>query len=195
MIDIGKIEKGIYALLEGHLHSDLTYHTKAHTQDVVDIAMKLSNIYRLPEKERLLLRIAALYHDTGFLKTYKGHEKESIGIFHDHFGSNTLARDEKARIEGMIMATRIPQSPQNFLEKIICDADLDYLGRPDFYTTGDLLYKEFLDFGFVEDRNDWNQVQIDFLSQHEYHTGYAKLVRGPRKAEHLEELKNMPDSN
>ena len=30
-------------------------------------------------------------------------------------------------------ATKIPQTPLTKLEEIICDADLDYLGREDFF--------------------------------------------------------------
>ena len=47
------------------------------------------------------------------------------------------------------MATEIPQNPKTHLEMIMCDADLDYLGRYDFETISNNLYTEFLDFGFV----------------------------------------------
>ena len=37
----------------------------------------------------------------------------------------------------LILATKVPQKPKNKLEKIICDADLDYLGREDFDNISD----------------------------------------------------------
>ena len=56
-----------------------------------------------------------------------------------------LTRDQIDTICGMIMATRIPQSPSNQLERILCDADLDYLGRDDFYEIGGRLFEELRD--------------------------------------------------
>ena len=89
----------------------------------------------------------------------------------------------------MIMATKIPQSPKNKLEKIICDADLDYLGRDDFEVISNNLYTEFLDFGIVKDHNDWMQKQIGFLEFHLYFTKSSQQLRQPKKMERLTKIK------
>ena len=91
----------------------------------------------------------------------------------------------------MIMATKIPQSPKNKLEKIICDADLDYLGRDDFEPISNSLYKEFLDFGFVKDHNDWMQKQVGFLESHHYFTKSSQELRQPKKTDQLIKLKKI----
>lgn len=193
MKDIQIIEKGVYTLLEDQLASDLTYHSIAHTQDVVRQALHLAQIYKIPARQRLLLHIAALYHDTGFISSYSGHEEESIQIFRSSFPNGKISESEKNLVDGMIRATRIPQQPNNFLEKIIADADLDYLGRSDFYTTGNLLYQEFLTYGVVSSEEEWNKVQVSFLSSHEYHTGYSQLYRSCHKAQRLQELRQKTE--
>ena len=63
----------------------------------------------------------------------------------------------------MIMATKIPQSPRNGLEEIICDADLDYLGRDDFYEIGATLFEELKAYNVLQNEREWNRIQVKFL--------------------------------
>lgn len=89
----------------------------------------------------------------------------------------------------MILVTRIPQSPSNLLEKIISDADLDYLGRDDFYTIGQTLFEELKMNGILETEKEWDQLQIKFLEQHRYFTSTSLANRAAKKAKHLKALK------
>jgi hypothetical protein len=79
------------------------------------------------------------------------------------------------------MATRVPQQPSNLLEQIICDADLDYLGRPDFPEIAGLLKKELLEYGLVKNDHEWKSLQQTFLTKHHYHTQSSILLRQPVK--------------
>jgi hypothetical protein len=104
------------------------------------------------------------------------------------FGYN---KEEIERICGMIMATKIPQSPNNHLEEIICDADLDYLGRDDFYSIGQSLFEELQAYNVVQDIETWNRIQVGFLTSHGFFTKTNKKRRASVKAEYLEELKEI----
>jgi hypothetical protein len=86
------------------------------------------------------------------------------------------------------MATKIPQTPQTPLEKILCDADLDYLGRDDFYSIGSKLFEEMKTRGFVESEREWNLIQKTFLESHRYHTGFSRSNREAKKQQHLQEI-------
>jgi hypothetical protein len=88
----------------------------------------------------------------------------------------------------MIMATKIPQTPHTQLEKILCDADLDYLGRDDFYETGKRLYQELSSRGYVETEREWNLIQKTFLEGHRYHTSFARKNREALKQQHVQEI-------
>ena len=95
--------------------------------------------------------------------------------------------EEIEKICGMIMATRIPQSPKTHLEQILADADLDYLGRDDFYTIGDKMYKE-LGLGH---RDEWNEMQLKFLERHTYFTQTALALRDAKKKKHLDQIREQ----
>ena len=141
------------------------------------------------EKELYLLRVAALYHDTGFLYKYKDHESKSCEIFLEDSKQFTFTDSDKRIIVDLIMATRVPQQPKTLLQRIICDADLDYLGRHDFDVIAAKLKSEFFNFGIVSDENDWHTLQKMFLENHSYHTSSSQLLREPVKKENLSKIK------
>ena len=188
MFELSKIRDSVFNILESELPKDLTYHTVHHTKDVYNVAIKRAAIYKLNESETFLLGIAALYHDIGFIHVYDGHEEAGIEIMRSHL-SKDLNEDQLSKIQGMIMATKMPQQPKNLLERILADADLDYLGREDFTKIDDCLFSELLSSGKVADRKSWDELQIDFLHKHEYHTGYARFHRKALKDQRLKELK------
>ena len=98
--------------------------------------------------------------------------------------------DEQIKtIQELILATAIPQQPKNKLQEIICDADLDYLGRDDFHTIADLLKKELLERGKITSDRQWDEIQVSFLTAHKYHTQSAIKLRQAKKLKHLEEIK------
>ena len=87
------------------------------------------------------------------------------------------------------MATKIPQSPKTLAEKIICDADLDYLGRDDFEPISMRLYKEFISFKIIPDDAVWDKIQIGFFESHHYFTNTSINKRAVKKSAHLHQLK------
>lgn len=179
---IDKLEKG--------LSPALTYHNAAHTLDVLKQAVDIAKYEGIDNENDLgLLKISALYHDVGFLKIYKGHEEISCEVAGKELFEFGFSKEQIEKICGMIRATKIPQQPQSFLEEIICDADLDYLGRNDFFKIGAGLYKEFIDQKIVSDESSWNALQVGFLESHHYFTATSRQRRQKQKEIHLEAIK------
>jgi predicted metal-dependent HD superfamily phosphohydrolase len=180
----------VLTLLEKQLDPKLTYHNLAHTKDVIRQVERIALGENISDKnDILLLRVAALFHDTGFLEVYKHHEDMSCEIMMRHIEDGDLTPDELEKVKGMIMATKIPQTPYNKLEEIICDADLDYLGRDDFEPISLGLKEEFLEYGVIKSEADWDPLQIRFFEMHSYFTKTCQADRAPKKAIHLGELK------
>ncbi|HEX6334552.1 MAG TPA: HD domain-containing protein [Flavisolibacter sp.] len=171
----------------GHkLSPRLTYHNIEHILDVVHQAQRIGEQEQVTGEEMYLLRIAALYHDCGFIQIYRGHEEVSCRIAQETLPQFDITEEQIDRVCGMIMATRVPQTPLNHLERIICDADLDYLGREDFFEIADLLFQEMREYGFVTGKKEWDLIQQEFFQTHRYFTRSNALMRDPRKFEHLE---------
>ena len=189
MVNLDKIHKHVLKKLEV-LSPHLTYHGISHTLDVLKQCIVIAAEEGITSREDLLLlQVSALYHDVGFVDVYEGHEERSCQIARQELDGFGFSQKQIDTICDMIRATRIPQNPGNDLEKIICDADLDYLGRSDFYLIGDGLYREFLHQGIIKNELEWNLLQVRFLEKHHYFTKSVKQKREALKQQHLEEVR------
>lgn len=184
-------EKFILQYLEKALPDNLSYHGLHHTLDVFNAAMKIAATENLSAKEIKLLRIAILYHDAGFTAKYKDHEEKGCEMARKNLPSFGYAESDIKIICGMIMATQIPQTPKTILEKIICDADLDYLGRNDFYEISKTLFEEMKIYNNLHDAKEWNKIQKKFLDKHQYHTEFGRKHREHKKQQYLQEINQM----
>lgn len=181
--------KIVFGQLSEKLPKHLYYHSLEHTKDVVNEAVRIGNSEGLNEHELLLLKIAALYHDNGFIRSPHEHEKVSCEIAREQLKNTILTENDIDEVCLAIMATKIKQSPMNAISEILCDADLDYLGRDDFEEIGNRLYQEikFNNQDFTE--LDWNKLQISFLESHHFFTKTSIALRTSPKMHHLDKLK------
>jgi len=171
------------------LPKHLYYHGLTHTQDVFSAAEYLAEQEKINPYQTQLILTAASYHDSGFLSCYAGHEEASCRITEENLPLFDYTKDEIELICGMIRATRIPQSPQNPLEEIIADADLDYLGRDDYFTISNQLFKELLYSKLISDEAEWERLQINFIENHQYFTKTSIRLREAKKQSNLEKIK------
>ena len=188
-MDLEQARMYILDRLDNGLPEDLSYHSPAHTRDVVAAALRIGRSEGIQNEDLLLLETAALYHDAGFLQQYHQHEEQSCKIAREAlpgFGYSSSVID---LICETIMATRIPQQPKSHLAQVLCDADLDYLGRPDFYPIGNTLFQEMQNYHLIGNETDWNKLQVSFLSVHRFYTRTNKTRRDPVKQQYLAQLK------
>jgi len=185
--DFNRAEEEIINLLEEKL-PPRPYHNLGHIRDVLQAAEQIAASEKISPEELPLIRLAALFHDSGFIYQAKGHEAKSVEIARELLLKHGLTEEQIEAIGSMIMATKLPQTPANQLDKILCDADLDYLGRDDFWEISHYLFLELQEQGVVETKREWNLVQKTFLESHRYHTDFGRNNRAATKAENLQEI-------
>lgn len=193
-MDLNGAEKFILEKLDKELSPKLYYHCKGHVLDVMNAALIYAQMEEVGEYEMMLLKSAVLFHDSGFTIQAKEHESIGCEIVRENLPGFGYTEEEIERISGMIMATRIPQTAHNLLEEIICDADLDYLGRDDFWEIGNNLFAELRAYGILDNEQDWNRLQLKFLNSHHYLTKHAILMRQQKKEEHIRKIQSIVDS-
>lgn len=189
-MNIRSLKKFILEKLKAELPQNLSYHGLHHTLDVLNVCNQYIRRYNLTAEEAYLLRTASLIHDVGIIWTYSGHEEASVNYAKDLLPKYGYSKKDIQRISGMVLATCIPQHPKNLSEQILCDADLDYLGRKDVLPISQTLYKEFLAYKVVQDDESWDRLQINFLTKHQYHTSFALKYRSPAKQIYLQSIKD-----
>ncbi len=187
-----QLKAAILTMLREKLDPRLTYHSPEHTEDVLEQVKRIAKAEDLTDNRVLLLmKMAAIFHDSGFLRTYSGHESASCLILREMVDPDLLEVSEIELINGMIMATKIPQTPRSLPERIICDADLDYLGRNDFERISNLLKDEFLAYNVIKNEREWNELQVKFFESHKYFTPTSQNNRSRIKMKHLNEIKEV----
>ena len=178
--------------LEHELSPVLCYHSVTHTRDDVVVAVeRLATQEGVAGEALLLLRTAAYFHDLGFVEQREQHE--AIGA---RVAAETLPRfgyrpDQIALIEGMILATRLPQTPHTPLECILADADLDVCGRDDFLAHNRCLRAELAAAGSAASDREWYSGQISFLRTHHYWTAAARAARDQVKHANIAALERL----
>lgn len=191
MKEYNKVRERALAMLNAGLPDHLYYHSVEHTLEVLSVCNEYIKRRNIDQHDARLLRLGALLHDIGFTVTDKNHEESGSEIAEKLMLEYDFPQKDIEVVKGLIRATKIPQSPTNPLEEIICDSDLDYLGKENFYEISNLLFKELKCMGVLKDMQEWNLAQIKFLESHTYHTDFARKYRQPAKEARILELKKM----
>ncbi len=184
----------VFNTLQEKLSIDLTYHSYLHTLDVLEAVERTGMAEGYEGEDLLLLRTAALFHDIGFTEVYQNHEERGVKIARETLPDYGYSKEQIERIGGMIMATKIPQSPKSHIEQVMCDADLDYLGRDDFHSIANSFREELKRKG-IKDFNDeeWYQLQVTFIGNHTYFTKSAQKWRNKGKQARVDEFQKKLD--
>ncbi len=185
------LQEMILDKLERELPEYLFYHNYKHTIDVVNQAELIGYGEGVDDEQILLLMTAALFHDAGHTIGYDNHEYFGTQIAQDWLPKFKYTEKQIDEICDIIMATKLPPQPQTLLQKIICDSDLDYLGRSDFIPVSNTLYEELKAQNKMASLNVWNKIQVKFLSVHHFFTNTANSLREVNKQAQIERIKAL----
>lgn len=177
-----------YALtrLKNELSAKLTYHNFWHThEDVLPASQRLARSMGVSAEDLQLLEVAAVFHDFGFLEKRANHEMVGARMVAQVLPGFGFSGRQIEAVIGMIMATRLPQSPCNLLEEILADADLAVLGRQDFMVRNAALRQERANFGQTVPLKRWCEQQVAFLKDHAYFTAVAQTLYNKSKQQNI----------
>jgi hypothetical protein len=161
-------------LLQKETPEKYSYHTLEHTKDVVENAVLIGTSEGLTTDEMDVLRIAAWFHDTGYVKTYQGHEAESAKI-----ADNFLTHQNVD-----------PQNAVYLTDKVLCDADLMHLGEENYFELATKLFQEQKNAGIrILSKAEFEKKSVKLFEAHSFYTDYCKNTLDETKAKNLEQLK------
>jgi uncharacterized protein len=190
--DLDGAREYVLARLARELSPNLLYHSIAHTRDeVVPAVEQLAAREGLAGEALLLLRTAAWFHDIGYVRQQAEHEAASAEIAGQVLPAYGYSTEQIKKIQGMIMATRLPQTPQSALEALLADADLSVIGSPDFAAINERLRLELATLGNGVTDKQWLSAQLAFLKGHRYLTSTARELWEDTKKENIARLQAL----
>ena len=191
LIQFTDLQEMVLDKLEKELPDFVFYHNVKHTVDVVTEVELIGWAEGCSDEEILLLKTAALFHDTGITVSFDDHEFHGTEYARKVLPDYGYTAEQIDRICSIIMATKLPPRPSNLLEEIICDSDLDYLGRSDFIPVSNSLFEELKAQNKMKDLNEWNKLQVKFISGHQYFTQTARRLREVNKKLQIERIRSL----
>jgi predicted metal-dependent HD superfamily phosphohydrolase len=187
------VDRYIRELFKDELPGVIKYHDADHTlhptKGVVATANRIALSESISEHDRELLIAAAYFHDTGYIREYDKNEPIAARMAGRILKLIGYRPEEIKKIQQMILSTDLTHKPQSHVEKILCDADLDHLGREDFFKLDQKLRDGRHARGIdVSDDAKWFKGTLAILENHTYYTDSQKKLREEKKQKNLEQL-------
>lgn len=191
-------KKVAYAYLD-QLDASVIYHRKEHTTNsVVPAALDIAEAEGFSLEERLLVGIAAAFHDTGFSEQYNANEPIGAKLAEEYMRSSKHGYTEEQiqSLKDAIKNTNMKSPPKTKYAMVLRDADLAILGHPDFVKWNADLMEEcklHSDSPMHESSLDitkWAQSQLGFISKfHGWFTDGAQRLYESAKQENITKFK------
>lgn len=183
------LQEQVCGMFDAKLPKTYFYHSMKHTLDVVIQAEMIATAEGIDDENLYILKTAALLHDIGFIQSYDNHESMSADIAKDILQKEGYSQSQIEDVCRLILSTKLGVEPKDLLEKVLCDANFDYLGRDDFSCVSKNLYKELLELRRVKKNEyEWNVGQLKFLQEHRFYTDYSRSKRNPTKVKHIQDI-------
>ncbi len=186
---IERARQAAQSLFDQNKDAPFLYHNLHHTQKVVHAADEIARHYALSDEDYLVVMVSAWFHDVGYFEDTNHHEEKGVVVAQRFLEQEKTAQVVIDRVSNCIMATRMPQRPQNLVEQILCDADLFHLGTEEFDKSNRMIRQECnVLFRKHVSKRDWGKKAIQLLESHHYHTDYAKKILNAGKEKNKEVL-------
>lgn len=166
------------------------YHNFEHACDVYEAVQRLADMEEVSFEDKYLLKTSALLHDVIMVPKNKDNEERSAEFCGSYLPGLGYSSYEIEKTTGLILATKMPTKPSSLLEMILCDADVDNLGREDCLEKSECVRQEL---GIPQEQ--WYPMTLKFLESHKYYTESAKQLRDKGKQENIEKLKKLLQEN
>jgi predicted metal-dependent HD superfamily phosphohydrolase len=187
---IKEAENYVRNLLDKELSKDCLFHTIEHTLDVVHNAEIIGDYSNLCEECKDVLRIAALFHDVGYIDSYEDHEVGSAAYASQFLKSKNIHESIIKQVVDSILATKMPQEPKDDISKILCDADLMNMTFDDYFEHIDLMRQEWEKTGKAKlNKQQAYRTSLEFFESHQYQSEYGRKVLQPKKEKTESEIK------
>ena len=177
----------ITKLMADKLPDRYEYHSIDHVRYVVDNSEFIGNKSGMNEEEINVVKFCAWFHDIGFIIAPENNEEESAKIAAEFLTSKGVDDTIITHVKNCILATCIPQQPNDLVSRVLCDADLRHLSEEDYFERIEKLRKEMIIIsGEKISKRKFHLMSVKFFQEHEYHTDFAKKELRPKKDNNLQ---------
>jgi len=189
---VKEVEQHVGELLANDLPMGMIYHTIDHTRQVVKNAEIIGLKENLSEDELSILKVAAWFHDVGYIRQYQGHEAISVQMANDFLNTRGIDQESIRLVTDAIRATEFPHKPAHKIAAVLCDADFMHLSDGRYFDISEQLRQEWKKTGVRPlKKQEFAKVSLGIFQKHTYHTAYCQNHCAKLKEKNLELLKKV----
>lgn len=172
---VQKADDFILNLFKEKLSNTFVYHNYTHSKRVYKSINEIIEGTDVTKQEKVVLRLAALLHDTGYTVKRDGHEEESVKIATQFLEENGVDQNTIDDVNKCIIATKFKDKPNSRLEEMIRDADASHFGKDYFTEASEFLRQEYKSQGLKNySPREWRDENIKVLiEKHQFYSDYA----------------------
>ena len=177
ILRLGDLEEKVFGDILRSLPESLHFHRLEYARKVYNQSFLLCRSEEIEEEDRLLVRTAALMLYTGLTQDYHNFQNRSAVICREVLPGYKYSDHQIDQICNLILATKTPHNPETQLEKILVDAKMEYIGRPDYTDQLKLLFQELKETGSKINGQQFKNQQLELLYEFQFYTVAGRRLR------------------
>jgi adenylate cyclase len=187
MIKLQDIEEMIIKMFDDEASPNLYFHNSSMVKNICNQVELLSRAENLPDEEFINLKLASVFLLTGYISDYDKPMEASLRLVEEILPVYNFNQDNVESTKNLIRNSFNDHwgSPA---DNILHDARYDYLGRVDYMKLTEKLLRERTEYGKHTDNKSWIESQRKQLSDHQFITPTARLLRSVSEDDQIEGL-------
>jgi adenylate cyclase len=177
LIKLQDVEEFVLKMYDEEAPPNLYFHNGSYAKNIINHVDLLSNAEKLSEEDFIDLKLAAIFLNTGFISDYDRAMEGACQILEEVVPKFGFARKDVDAAKKLINNSFCGKA-DTISDHILHDAVYDYFGRVDFIKLTEKLLREETEYGKVSNSKVWARKQMDLLTDVEFITSTARLLRG-----------------
>ena len=188
MIKLQDIEEMVTKMYDDEAPPNLYFHNSALVKNISNQVELLSAAENLSEEEFVNLKLASVFLLTGFISDYEKPMEASSRLVEEILPKYGFDQENIDATKKIIRNSFLGVQ-ETAADNILHDARYDYIGRVDYTKLTEKLLRERTEYGKHTDHKSWIDQQIHQLSEHDFISDTAKLLRSVQLEDQIASLK------
>jgi len=176
LIKLQDIEEMIIKMFDDEAPPNLYFHNSAMVKSITNQVELLSRAENLPDEDFINLKMASVFLYTGYISDYEKPMEASMRLVEEILPGYGFIQ-ENVELTKTIIVNSFTDHHDSLIDNILHDGIYDYLGRVDYIKLTDRLLRERTEYGKHPENNTWIEFQKKQLTDHQFITTTAKLLR------------------
>lgn len=184
MIKLQDIEEMVLKMFDDEAPPNLYFHNSSMVKNITNQVELLSGAEKLSDEDYINLKLASVFLLTGYISDYERPMEASLRLVEEILPVYGFSQ-ENVELTKSLIRNSFSDHRESLADNILHDALYDYLGRIDYMKLTDKLLRERTEYGKHSNSKSWLEYQKKQITDHDFITASARLLRSVPLAEQI----------